>query len=251
MTPARASTGLRVCALYPTLLNIYADRGNLMVLRDRCAWRGIAFSCAGAGIGEPIDPDAYNLYYIGGGQDRDQQLCSEDLVTTKRAALTESADRGALIVGICGGYQMLGHSYRTGATYARGLGLLDVETVSDPGERLIGNVAVEVRWGDDEPRLLAGFENHGGRTHLGQVAPLGRVVRGHGNNGSDHTEGAHGGPFGNVLGTYLHGPLLAKNPWLADRLIATALGTDPAALEPLDDALEEAGHLAACRAAGV
>lgn len=243
---------LRVCALYPTLLNIYADRGNLMVLRDRCAWRGIGFSCAGADIGEPLDPDRFDIYYIGGGQDRDQKLCGEELVATKRGALAAAANRGALVIGVCGGFQLLGHSYRIGDVQVPGLGFLDFETVSDPGDRLIGNIAIQASLGGDVgSRVIAGFENHGGRTHLGDAAALGTVLRGHGNNGKDGKEGARGGPYGNVMGTYLHGPLLAKNAWLADWLIAAALGIELARLPPLDDALEDAGHAAACRAAGL
>lgn len=244
---------LRVCALYPTLMNVYADRGNLMVLRDRCRWRGIGFELCAADLGEEVDGTASHLYYLGGGQDSDQRLCADDLVTIKRPALEAAVDRGAIVLGVCGGYQLLGHSYHLGADRLPGLGLVDLETVREPGERLVGNAAV----GADDldglaaPRLLAGFENHGGRTYLGDVRPLGTVLQGHGNNGRDGAEGAMGGPCGNVIGTYLHGPVLPKNAWFADWLIATSLGMEPASLEALDDAFEEAGHAAACRAAGI
>jgi CobQ-like glutamine amidotransferase family enzyme len=245
---------LRVCALYPDLMNIYADRGNLLLLEKRCAWRGIGFELTGAGLGDEVDPGAHDLFYLGGGQDRDQALCAQDLATVKRDALHAAADRGAVLFGVCGGYQLLGHGYAFGDERLPGLGLVDLETVREDGPRLIGNVAIEVdlgaRTGSDP--VLAGFENHGGRTRLGPGAvPLGRVLRGHGNDGATGFEGVRGGAHGTVLGTYLHGPLLPKNSWFADWLTATALGLDPAALAPLDDALEDAAHAAARRAAGV
>jgi lipid II isoglutaminyl synthase (glutamine-hydrolysing) len=242
---------LRIGVLYPSLLNIYADRGNMLVLRARCHWRGIDVHVAGAEIGEPLDGDAYDIYYLGGGQDQDQRRCARDLLAHKRGALWAAADRGALVLGICGGYQLLGHGYRTGTDRLPGLGLLDLETVAGDGSRLTGNVAVRARlpgWG---PQLVAGFENHAGRTLLGEATPLGRVVRGFGNNGDDDTEGAVGGPHANVIGTYLHGPLLAANPSLADWLIARALQVPLASLAPLDDALENASHTAARQAAGL
>jgi lipid II isoglutaminyl synthase (glutamine-hydrolysing) len=243
---------LRVCALYPDLMNIYADRGNLLLLQRRCAWRGIGFALHGAGLGDAVDPDAHDLFYLGGGQDRDQALCAEDLVTIKRDALVAAADRGAVLFGVCGGFQLLGHAYQLDAERLPGLGLVDLETVREDGPRLIGNVAIEVDLG---PRaggqVLAGFENHGGRTRLGPEAqPLGRVLKGHGNDGRSGFEGVRGGRHGTVLGTYLHGPLLPKNAWFADWLTATALGLDAAELAPLDDRLEDAAHAAARRAAG-
>ncbi len=242
---------LRVCALYPDLMNIYADRGNLLLLQRRCQWRGIGFELSGAGLGAEIDPDAHDLFYLGGGQDRDQQLCALDLSTVKRDALHAAAASGRVIFAVCGGYQLLGHAYELGGERLPGVGLVDLETVRDPGPRLIGNVAIEVDLGDG-PRVLAGFENHGGRTHLGPAAnPLGRVLRGHGNNGSDGREGVRGGAHGTVLGTYLHGPLLPKNAWFADWLTATALRLRPAALAPLEDSLEAAAHEGARRAAGL
>ena len=157
---------LRVCALYPDLMNIYADRGNLFMLQRRCEWRGIGFQLSGSGLGEALDGEAHDIYYIGGGQDRDQLLCAEDLVAGKREALHEAASRGAIVLGVCGGYQLLGESYTLGDNQLQGVGLLDVRTVREPGERLIGNVAIEADL-DGEKRVLAGFENHGGRTYLG------------------------------------------------------------------------------------
>jgi CobQ-like glutamine amidotransferase family enzyme len=241
---------LRVCALYPDLMNIYADRGNLLVLERRCAWRGIDFELTPCGLGEPLDGSAHDLFYLGGGQDRDQRLCAEDLIATKRAALHAAASRGALVLGVCGGYQLLGRSYQLGpGEELPGVELLDVRTVREDGPRLIGNVAIEVSLDGVGERVLAGFENHGGRTHLGAgQAPLGRVLKGYGNAGHSGFEGARSG---NTIGTYLHGPLLPKNIWFADWLVATALGIDVAELASLDDALEEQAHRGACRAAGV
>lgn len=244
---------LRVCALYPDLMNIYADRGNLFVLERRCEWRGIGFQLSASGLGEPLDGEAHDIYYLGGGQDRDQLLCAEDLIAGKQDALHEAAARGAIVLGVCGGYQLLGASYTLGNNELRGVGLLDVRTVREPGERLVGNVAIEVNLEEPsgagaEPRVLAGFENHGGRTYLGEVAkPLGRVLKGKGNDGHSGFEGAKAG---NTIGTYLHGPLLPKNAWFADWLIATALGVGLDALLPLDDVLERKAHIGARRAAG-
>jgi CobQ-like glutamine amidotransferase family enzyme len=241
---------LRVCALYPDLMNIYADRGNLLMLERRCAWRGIALRLTASGLGEPLDGAAHDLFYLGGGQDRDQLLCAEDLLLHKRDALHAAAARGAVLLGVCGGYQLLGSSYVLGDEEIAGVGLVDIRTVRHDGPRLIGNVAIEVELAPGAPaRVLAGFENHGGRTQLGAgERPLGRVLRGHGNDGHSGYEGVI---RENIIGTYLHGPLLPKNAWFADWLIATALGIDPAALAPLDDAFEDLAHAGARRAAGV
>ena len=242
---------LRVCALYPDLMNIYADRGNLLLLQRRCAWRGIGFELSGAGLGDPLDATAHDLFYLGGGQDRDQKLCALDLATVKREALYAAADGGAMVFGVCGGLQLLGHSYEIDGETLPGVGLVDLHTVREDGPRLIGNVAIETGL-DGGARVLAGFENHGGRTYLGKSAePLGRVLRGHGNNGRDGREGIVGGPRHNVIGTYLHGPLLPKNAWFADHLIAQALGLGAGELPALDDSLEDAAHAAARRAAGL
>ncbi len=244
---------LRVCALYPDLMNIYADRGNLLVLERRCLWRGIGFELHASGLGESFDPDAHDLFYLGGGQDRDQRLCAEDLLLNKRDALHAAAARGAVVLGVCGGYQLLGRSYTLGEERIAGVELLDVHTVREPGPRLIGNVAIEVSLEDESPGersgLLAGFENHGGRTWLGDgQQPLGRVLKGYGNDGRTGVEGAR---RGNTIGTYLHGPLLPKNVWFADWLIARALALEPDELAPLEDALEREAHLGARRAASV
>jgi len=251
---AQAEPTLRVCALYPDLMNIYADRGNLVVLERRCAWRGIGFELSSCSLGERFDPGAHDLFYLGGGQDRDQRLCAVDLIETKSAALHAAAARGAVVLGVCGGFQLLGHHYTLGDEQIEGVGLLDVVTVRGAGPRLIGNIAIELSPGasvgeEREGRVLAGFENHGGRTTLGErQEPLGRVLRGHGNDGHSGYEGARSG---RAIGTYLHGPLLPKNAWFADWLIALALGIAEGELEPLDDAVEREAHLSALRAARV
>src|SRR5688500_13432520 len=226
-------------------MNIYADRGNIAVLRARCEWRGFGFEHAASSLGEPLDGDSHDLFYMGGGQDRDQVAVAHDMAATKRDALHAAAGRGAVVLAVCGGYQLLGHSYEMAGEELPGVGLVDLHTVREPGPRLIGNCAIEADLGTGA-RVIAGFENHGGRTFLGPgEQPLGRVIRGHGNNGEDGGEGVL---RRKVIGTYLHGPLLPKNVWLADRLIELALGIE---LEPLDDALEDAAHLSARRAAGV
>jgi hypothetical protein len=177
-------------------------------------------------------------------------MVAEDMVSSKREALAEAVSDGAAMLAVCGGYQLLGHSYTLGSERIAGLGIADLETVREPGERLIGNVTIEVDLGG-EARVLAGFENHGGRTYLGEGATaLGRVISGHGNNGRDGREGVQ---RDNLIGTYLHGPLLPKNAWLADRLISLALARrhgEAPDLEPLDDELEAAAHETARRAAG-
>jgi CobQ-like glutamine amidotransferase family enzyme len=236
---------LRVCSLYPELMNIYADRGNIAVLRARCEWRGLGFEHWSASLGRPLDPDAHDLFYMGGGQDRDQTAVAYDMAETKRGALHAAARRGAVVLAVCGGYQLLGHSYELEGQRLPGVGLVDLTTVREAGPRLIGNCAIEADLGNG-PRVIAGFENHGGRTYLGfGEQPLGRVLAGHGNNGRDGFEGVL---RDNVIGTYLHGPLLPKNVWLADSVIELALGVE---LEPLDDELESAAHASARRAAGI
>jgi lipid II isoglutaminyl synthase (glutamine-hydrolysing) len=242
---------LRLLALYPDQMNIYADRGNILFLKRRCEWRGIEFEYSSAGLGEDFDRAAPDLIYIGGGQDRDQRLVAADMLRTKRDSIAGAVDGGAVVLAVCGGYQLLGHSYQLSDETIPGLALADLKTVREPGPRLIGNVAIEVDLGDG-PRVVAGFENHGGRTYLGDAAePLGRVLKGHGNNGADGFEGVR---RQNLFGTYLHGPLLPKNAWLADRLVQLALarreGSEPA-LGPLDDAFEDAAHASARAAAGV
>jgi lipid II isoglutaminyl synthase (glutamine-hydrolysing) len=232
-------TDLRVCHLYPEHLNIYADRGNIAVLRARCEWRGIGFTSIGCGPGDPL-ADA-DLYYVGGGQDRDQLLIEDDLVG-RAGGLRAAIDDGAWMLAVCGGYQMLGHYYRGHqGDEMRGTGLVDLVTEAGP-TRMIGNISIDCEPAPGQPMTVVGFENHAGRTRLGEgVRPLGRVLHGHGNNGRDGGEGVHAG---RIVGTYIHGPLLPKNPALADLLIAEALGRrhGTVGLEPLDDRLEGTAH---------
>src|ERR1035437_5892305 len=174
-----AGRPLRVCALYPDLMNIYADRGNLLVLERRCAWRGLGFELDASGLGEALDGDAHDLYYLGGGQDRDQRLCAEDLIENKREALHAAAGRGAVVLGVCGGYPVVGHSSPLGSERIPGVGLLDVDTVREEGPPRIGNIAIEltgeIDCGTGGDGVLAGFENHGGgpRVAQGLAAPRG------------------------------------------------------------------------------
>jgi CobQ-like glutamine amidotransferase family enzyme len=244
------SDGMRVAWLYPEHLNIYADRGNLLLLERRCEWRDLSWSVDAISIGDTLDPEAYDLIYLGGGQDRDQARCAADLVATKKDAMHAAAAAGVQILGICGGYQLLGDEYELGSERVPGISLLDLHTVRGAA-RLIGDVEITVDLTRADgtttgPRALAGFENHGGRTMLGDVDPLGVVVHGHGNDGQSGVEGAL---RGSVLGTYLHGPLLPKNTWFADELIAKAVGVTPEALAPLDNRLEALAHESARRAA--
>ncbi|MGB1582821.1 MAG: type 1 glutamine amidotransferase [Solirubrobacterales bacterium] len=241
---AHDAATLRVCALYPSRMNIYADRGNLMVLQERCARHGFNFQLTAVDDGDSIDPDAHDLYYIGGGQDSDQIQIADDIHRTKRESLVTAAESGKVILAVCGGYQLLGEYYELDDRRIDGLGIIDLRTVREPGPRLIGNVTIEVSV-NGQPRELAGFENHGGRTYLGnECEPLGRVVSGYGNNGKDGFEGARSK---NVFGTYLHGPLLPKNVWFADHLLTLALALD-GDLPPLDDRLEDLAHQSALRA---
>jgi lipid II isoglutaminyl synthase (glutamine-hydrolysing) len=240
---------VRVCHLYPDELNIYADRGNIAVFRQRLAWRGHELEVIEAGIGDPIPEDA-DLYYLGGGQDRDQVIVAEDLAGTKADVLRQALAGQAVLLAVCGGYQLAGHGY-TGVDGTRmpGIGLLDADTVAGP-TRLIGDVVISVDLAGS-PMTVVGFENHAGRTRLGPGSvPLGLVVHGHGNNGDDGSEGA---VTGRAVGTYLHGPLLPKNPRLADLLLEWALehatGT-PVALAQRDDTLEQQAHDAAIARVG-
>jgi len=238
---------LRVCSLYPDLMNIYADRGNIAVLRARCEWRGLGFELSSSGLGERLDPESANLFYMGGGQDRDQVAVAEDMVATKREALHAAQERDAVILAVCGGYQLLGSSYQLGDERLPGVELVDLFTVREAGPRLIGNCAIESDLGGG-PRVIAGFENHGGRTYLGaNTQPLARVTRGFGNDGSSGFEGAR---YRNAFGCYLHGPLLPKNPAFADHLISLALERryGDGSLARLDDALELMSHEEAMRA---
>ena len=229
--------------LFPNYLNIYADRGNMAVLARRAAWRGHELEVRALGAGDELRPGEHDLYYIGGGQDREQALVAPDL-EGKGPALIEAVANGAAFLAVCGGYQLLGRYYRdrSGAELP-GIGLLPHHTVA--GERrMIGDVLLECELEPGERKTLAGFENHAGRTYLDEGAqPLGRVVAGFGNNGKDGFEGAR---VEGAVGTYLHGPLLPRNPWLADWLLAQALAHrtgEALQLEPLEDELEAEAHV--------
>jgi len=234
---------IRVGHLYPDYLNIYADRGNIAVLARRAAARGHELEVTPVGIGDPVPPA--DLFYLGGGQDREQELVAHDLAA-KGDALRDAAAGGAAFLAVCGGYQLLGRSYRDVAgVELPGAGLLPLETVAGT-RRMIGDVLLDCAWAGE---TLAGFENHAGRTLLDPGAePLGRVLAGFGNDGASGVEGCRAG---RVYGTYLHGPLLPRNPWLADRVLGDALAHTglETALEPLDDGLEREAHaVAAARA---
>ncbi len=237
---------LRVTWVYPELLSIYADRGNVLVLERRAAWRGLDLVVEPLRLGDDVDPARADLILLGGGQDRDQLLVAGELVR-QAPRLREALDDGAAVLAVCGGYQLLGHVYRGHlGRDMPGTGLVDLETVAGP-DRIIGNVLVDAEL-DGEVRRVVGFENHAGRTTLGPgVEPLGLVVAGGGNNGTDGLEGCRSG---RVIGTYVHGPLLPKNPRIADLLLGWALERHgrSAPLEPLDDGLE---RLAAERASGI
>ena len=214
---------LRLGYLYPDLMNIYADRGNVDCLRKRCEWRGIALEIKRIGLNCGFDPRNVDILFIGGGQDRQQQATSKDLAERTGTLIREAVDHGAVLLAVCGGYQLMGDRYvAADGSELAGIGLFDAET-RHPGfnvPRCIGDVAAH--WEDG---LLVGFENHGGRTYLGpQSEPLARVVAGVGNNGEDGTEGARSGL---AFGTYLHGSLLPKNPHFADFLLQAALQRTP------------------------
>jgi lipid II isoglutaminyl synthase (glutamine-hydrolysing) len=236
-------TAIRVGHLYPDYLNIYADRGNIAVLARRAAWRGHELEVTALGMDEEIVPGAHDLYYVGGGQDREQLLVAENLAR-KAEPLHEAVAGGAAALAVCGGYQLLGRGYRGfHGEDMPGIGLLPLETVAGEG-RMIGDVLIECELEPGRKRTLAGFENHAGRTRLDPDAEaLGSVLAGFGNDGESGFEGCRAG---RVVGTYLHGPLLPRNAWLADWLLAQALahrtGGDPTELEPLADELEGQAH---------
>ena len=239
---------LRLAHLYPKLMNLYGDRGNIICLRRRCQERGISLVVDELELGDSLDPAAYDLIFIGGAQDREQRRVAADLLETKAEALHQAVAEGVVLLAVCGGYQLLGRYYRPAAgEELAGVGIFDAWTVH-PGptaRRFIGNVVV--RW---QGGTLVGFENHGGRTYLGPSArPLATVIAGFGNNGRDGGEGAVQGE--NAFGTYLHGSLLPKNPRFADHLIVQALRRRYGEVELalLDDALEKRAHAEAVRLA--
>ena len=204
--------------LYPAQLNLYGDRGNIITLQRRCQMHGIALRVVQLGIGDALAPDEYDLLFIGGGQDREQAPVAQDIFDMKGIGLWAAVEDDMPVLAVCGGYQLLAHYYRPAVgPDMRGLGIFDAWTIHKGANvpRCIGNIAID--WNGS---TLVGFENHGGRTYLGTAKPLGKVLKGHGNNSEDHTEGA---VYRNAFGTYLHGSLLPKNPHFADHLLALAL----------------------------
>ena len=241
---------VRVGHLYPEYLNIYADRGNIAVFARRAAARGHELRVEAVTLETPLAPGRHDLLYIGGGQDREQAMIAPDLAD-RGETIRAAVEGGAALLAVCGGYQLLGRGYRgRDGSWLEGAGLFPHETVAG-GTRMIGDVLLESVLPEGSGRTIAGFENHAGRTVLDPGAePLGRVVAGYGNDGSSGFEGCR---VRRAIGTYLHGPLLPRNPWLADLLLSWALahatGGEPEALAPLADELENEAHaVAAARA---
>ncbi len=234
---------LTIGYLYPHQMNIYGDRGNIITLQKRCQWRGIEVVVNEYDLGSKIPLGVNDLYFFGGGQDREQILASQDL-QAKEQVLKEDFNNGAVFLSICGGYQLLGNYYQdSSGKKLPGIGLVDTYTVAGE-KRMIGNLILKInpQLADFTPKTLVGFENHSGKTYLGSgVQPLGKVIKGSGNNGEDSFEGAW---FKTFFGCYLHGSLLPKNPHFADYLIELALKRrDPNfKLSPLDDKVELAAH---------
>lgn len=226
---------LNICHLYPDLLNVYGDIGNILVLKYRAEQRGIKINVSNVSIKDSFPIDKYDITLFGGGQDYEQAIVSKDMVETKKDDLTEYIERGKVLLAICGGYQLLGKYYTTPeGEKLDGLNILDIYT--EGGDtRFIGNTVIK---NEDFNETYVGFENHSGRTYIGNLKPLGKVIAGYGNNGEDQQEGCI---YKNTFGTYFHGSLLSKNPELADRLLSTALKNkygEDIELEPLDDNLE-------------
>lgn len=234
---------LRIAFLYPELMNIYGDRGNILTMSRRAQWRGIDVSVDKVSIGDRIDPHYYDFYFFGGGQDKQQIAVAHDLQGQKGDALKEAVERGAVILSVCGGYQLLGHYYRPfDADDLPGIGLFNAHTEAGK-TRYIGNVLVDC----SIPGIgtIVAFENHSGKTFLGEgCVPLGKSIIGGGNNGEDKTEGA---VYKTAYGCYLHGSLLPKNPRLADHLLSQALARrhGTVALTPIGDDLELLAHASA------
>jgi CobQ-like glutamine amidotransferase family enzyme len=239
--------------LYPQQLNMYGDRGNIITLTQRCARRGVNLQVVSLDIGDALDPAAYDLLFIGGGQDKEQDEVARDLREVKAGAMRAAIEQDMPTLAVCGGYQLLARYYHPAeGPDLEGIGVFDAWTIHKGKKvaRCIGNIAIT--WGES---TLVGFENHGGRTYLGpQAIPLGTVLAGHGNNNEDHAEGC---VYRNVFGTYLHGSLLPKNPHLADYILGLALsrtyGERGAAImrQALDDAMEWRAHEHMLRRLGV
>lgn len=254
---------LNICHLYPDLMDTYGDRGNIITLQKRCLWRGIETTYTSISLNDKLDPDKLDIYFFGGGQDRAQTVVGPDLLK-KAKDLKSATDKGAVLLSICGGYQLLQKYFKTKeGEEIKGVGLFDAYTVGSD-ERMIQNLLIELSAElkseiqspyssmNHEPSSmnnLVGFENHSGKTYLGpNVQPLGKVIKGAGNNGEDSTEGA---VYKNAFGCYLHGSLLPKNPHFADYLISKALERryGKITLKPLDDTLEWQAHEAAVKRA--
>ncbi len=230
---------LNICHLYPDVLNLYGDRGNILCMTRRLRWRGIDVTTQGVSIGEQLDASKYDLIFIGGGQDFEQEVLLQDLSGKKTEDLRAAIEDGVTVLAICGGYQMLGHYYETwDGQKCAFTGAVDLYTVGSR-QRMIGNYMFTC---DELSVAVVGFENHSGKTYLGSgVKPMGTVLAGFGNNGEDGCEGAR---YKNVFATYSHGCLLPKNPSLCDHILKTALTRKYGSceLQPLDDALETAAH---------
>ena len=234
---------LNICHLYPDILNLYGDRGNILCMRKRLAWRGIDVNVDEVSIGQKLEASKYDLLFIGGGQDFEQEVLLPDLRGAKTEELKAAIEDNLPVLAICGGYQMLGQYYKTwDGVQCDFTGALDLYTVGSK-QRMIGNYMFTC---DELGCTVVGFENHSGKTYLGSgVKPMGKVLTGYGNNGEDGTEGAH---YKNVFGTYSHGPMLPKNPEFCDMLLVSALERryGKAELAPLDDALELLAHDEMC-----
>jgi len=230
---------LRICHLYPDLMNIYGDRGNILSLKNRCLWRGIKVTIKNISLNNKFCPENFDFFFAGGGQDRQQGLVGKDL-QKKKGLIKKAVNNNKVFLLICGTYQLFGHYFKTHTNEKiPGIGILDLVTIAS-NQRKIGNVVVKLA-----TNTLVGFENHSGNTFINQkgtTKPLGRIIKGFGNNGKDKTEGAI---YKNVFGTYLHGSLLPKNPHFADLLIKLALENryeKKVNLKPLDDTLEWQAH---------
>jgi CobQ-like glutamine amidotransferase family enzyme len=229
---------LKLAYFYPALMNLYGDRGNVQTLLQRCRWRGIDLSVTEISIGDSSSLTDFDLAFFGGGQDKEQFKIGEDLIKSKAINLNSAVNDGLVMLAVCGGFQLLGEYYRPiQGPILQGISLMDIHTEGG-ALRMIGNIIIQPRVEIGGNMALVGFENHSGRTYLGPgCRALGGVVHGYGNNGEDGTEGAR---YRNCFGTYLHGPLLPKNPMFADYLISLALQRKygQADLQPLDDMLE-------------
>ncbi len=236
---------INICHLYPDLLNLYGDRGNIISIAKRCQWRGINVNIHNISLGDNFEPENYDIIFLGGGQDYEQEIIQDDLIKSKGNEIKNAIEADKVFLTICGGYQLLGKYYKTwDGKEIEFLGALDLWTIGSK-KRMIGNIVFECDLLKSEScdGLIVGFENHSGATYLGpSVNPLGKVVKGFGNNGEDNREGA---VYKNVYCSYSHGSLLPKNPCLTDHLISLALKQkykDFVSLQPLNDNLEETAH---------